>query len=494
MAIFEVKKDNATFEIDAPDEAAALAAFKTYYTPQVAFETKIAPDQEPAFQTWKAANAPKDSGADYDLHGAFEAGVKPDSVTGHWPDTFKKPNHPTFSDQSQYAEYGKPGSWDGDTYIPAGGAKPPAEGRSYLSASAVAGLQTLGGATARVVADTYNILFGLSAEEVAILKRADPTFDPEKSALRYSPGTALEKVARGLTSDADKTMESVTSPEGKRLARLEYATLDSAKAAYLSPTRLAGDVLQSLPSLVALAVATRFGVSSGKVARAEVLAAGGTEVAANTAAIKAITRSVTTVGAGSEGAFGYGVQANSVEAQVRKTPQETLDRAPEYQSLLKEGYDEAEARNVLALRAGRMAGLVAGVVDAATNLASGPILGRIIGEGGGRLSRFGKGFLTEAAQESVQSVGEEFGANLAEQRASPDKRLTEGLLESAVQGFAVGGLMGALSVQSPATKGRLRRHPPRRHLRRRPANRPHPNRRRRPPRRKPRLLRRKLTP
>ena len=164
---------------DARKEGYTDTAIVKYLLPKANnYETYLSPEQEPAFQTWKALNAKDDSGADYDLHGAFEAGVKPDPKTGHWPDTFKKPNHPTFSDQSQYAEYGKPGSWDGDTYIPAGGAKPPAEGRSYLSASAVAGLQTLGGATARVVADTYNNLFGLSAEEAAILKRADPTFDP----------------------------------------------------------------------------------------------------------------------------------------------------------------------------------------------------------------------------------------------------------------------------------------------------------------------------
>jgi len=124
MPLFRLEKDNAAFNVDAPDADAALAAFEIYYTPQVAFETRIPPDQEPAFQAWKAANAPKDSGADYDLHGAFLAGVKPDPETGHWPDTFKKPNHPTFSDQSKYAAYGKPGSWDGDTYVPAGGAAP----------------------------------------------------------------------------------------------------------------------------------------------------------------------------------------------------------------------------------------------------------------------------------------------------------------------------------------------------------------------------------
>lgn len=65
--------------------------------PQTKFETPIAPEEEPRFQKWKGSFAPNDSGSDYDLRGAFKAGVVPDATTGHWPDTFKKPNHPTFS-------------------------------------------------------------------------------------------------------------------------------------------------------------------------------------------------------------------------------------------------------------------------------------------------------------------------------------------------------------------------------------------------------------
>jgi hypothetical protein len=81
------------------------------------FDTKLSPKNEEAFKAWKKKFAPSDSGADYDLRGAFKAGLKPDK-NGHWPDTFKKPNHPTFSDESRYAKFGKPGHWDGDTFIP----------------------------------------------------------------------------------------------------------------------------------------------------------------------------------------------------------------------------------------------------------------------------------------------------------------------------------------------------------------------------------------
>lgn len=83
------------------------------------FNTKLSPEQEAGFAAWKAKYAPKDSGYDYDLRGAYAAGVTPDPKTGHWPDTFKKPNHPTFSDESKYAPLApdKAGHWNGDTYV-----------------------------------------------------------------------------------------------------------------------------------------------------------------------------------------------------------------------------------------------------------------------------------------------------------------------------------------------------------------------------------------
>ena len=82
------------------------------------FNTILSPEQESDFQTWKSVYAPRDSGADYDLRGAYKAGLEPDPETGHWPDTFKKPNHPTFSNESRYAKYGRPGHWKGEEFIP----------------------------------------------------------------------------------------------------------------------------------------------------------------------------------------------------------------------------------------------------------------------------------------------------------------------------------------------------------------------------------------
>lgn len=87
------------------------------------YETGLTPAEESKFKEWKQKYAPQDSGEDYDFRGAFKAGLTP-GKDGHWPDTFKKPNHPTFSVESIYAEDSpkRAGRWEGERYIPPGAA------------------------------------------------------------------------------------------------------------------------------------------------------------------------------------------------------------------------------------------------------------------------------------------------------------------------------------------------------------------------------------
>jgi len=95
------------------------------------YETKLPPAKEVEFKKWESGLRAKgiihqqDQGQDYDFRGAFAAGVQPDKPGEHWPDTFKKPNHETFSIHSKYAvgENAKhAGSWQGEgpnaKYIP----------------------------------------------------------------------------------------------------------------------------------------------------------------------------------------------------------------------------------------------------------------------------------------------------------------------------------------------------------------------------------------
>lgn len=89
------------------------------------YDTKLSPTEEEAFKAWKQKNAPKDSGQDYDLRGAYKAGISADPKSHHWPDTYKKPNHPTFSVESKYAtgnNRAKAGHWVNGNFV-----GPPAE-------------------------------------------------------------------------------------------------------------------------------------------------------------------------------------------------------------------------------------------------------------------------------------------------------------------------------------------------------------------------------
>src|SRR3954468_6632520 len=85
------------------------------------YNTRLSRKDEALFQRSPTA---KDV-FDYDARGEFISGQNRDNPTGHGSDTFKKPNHPTFSNESKYhgVDGHVGGTWgvdaDGkDTYTP----------------------------------------------------------------------------------------------------------------------------------------------------------------------------------------------------------------------------------------------------------------------------------------------------------------------------------------------------------------------------------------
>lgn len=74
------------------------------------YNTALSPDEEKAFSQW-AGSKIKDL-YDYDLRGAWKdivsGKIVPDE-RGHLPDTYKKPNHATFSAESVYSTPEMPG-------------------------------------------------------------------------------------------------------------------------------------------------------------------------------------------------------------------------------------------------------------------------------------------------------------------------------------------------------------------------------------------------
>jgi len=76
------------------------------------FNTKLSSEDESKFAEWakKSGKDPDSETIDYDLRGAWKKSAEV-GENGHMTDEFKKPNHPTFSDQSKY--HGTSAPWGG---------------------------------------------------------------------------------------------------------------------------------------------------------------------------------------------------------------------------------------------------------------------------------------------------------------------------------------------------------------------------------------------
>lgn len=82
------------------------------------YNTKLSAEQEKDFQAWMTAQSASTGRDltkdlyDYDMRGDWMQGANRDE-RGHGTDTFKKPNHPTFSTGSKYHGVGgnEGGSW-----------------------------------------------------------------------------------------------------------------------------------------------------------------------------------------------------------------------------------------------------------------------------------------------------------------------------------------------------------------------------------------------
>lgn len=124
---------------DAQNNMAAQAASQTTkkmpdYESQVdkrdftnKYNTKLSAKEEAQFQQWANKEGKSGDVYDYDLRGAWKelnSGSMKADDRGHLGDKYKKPNHPTFSDQSVYngkdgfvgGKWGKEGN--ADTFTP----------------------------------------------------------------------------------------------------------------------------------------------------------------------------------------------------------------------------------------------------------------------------------------------------------------------------------------------------------------------------------------
>jgi hypothetical protein len=89
------------------------------------YNTELNPTQESQFKTWAKQKSSKvgrnvlNDLENYDLKGYWLKEGQKDIGAGHMPDTYKKPNHPTFSNESIYSNKETPGGeWKDNTYTP----------------------------------------------------------------------------------------------------------------------------------------------------------------------------------------------------------------------------------------------------------------------------------------------------------------------------------------------------------------------------------------
>jgi hypothetical protein len=313
-----------------------------------------------------------------------------------------------------------------------------ANGAEYVGKSLQSGLASAIGLVPKLLNDALP-MFGTSESDLAVLYKNDPKGLAD---IMGSPATAGIQASRAMQQNSENVMAGM-SPEAKAQYDLQYATTDASKSAFLSPIKMLGDALQSLPSSMVMAASMYVTKGASKQATADAIAAGLSPAAARAAGTLAAEQMMARTSAVGEGTVGYGQQAMQTREDADKVKDVELAKSPKYQRLIQEGYDPSVARTLVSADAAEQAGQIAGIVDGAVNLVGGKFLGRIIGEGGKPLQAGLRAAGTEGATEFVQSPGEQFGQNLAvQQNMNPDQDLSEGVLESAIQGLAVGGLMG----------------------------------------------------
>jgi hypothetical protein len=250
--------------------------------------------------------------------------------------------------------------------------------------------------------------------------------------------TPFTRFAEQMQRDSQ---ELANTPDGAKYNELRYATTDPAKSALLSPIRMVHDALQSLPSTAAMAATVYLTRGAAVKAYSEAITAGFSKAEANAIAVKAAGKIATLAGAFGEGTVGGLQQETQQRTSVLDDNKEPA--SPIYQAMIKAGVSKEDAKQYIATESGTEAGAAAGAVDAATNVLEGPILGRIISEGGKFVPRVAKGVAAEGIQEGVQGAGEQVGQNLAQQRyADPKQALADGVAENVLASFAVGGLTG----------------------------------------------------
>lgn len=147
----------------------------------------------------------------------------------------------------------------------------------------------------------------------------------------------------------------------------------------------------------------------------------------------------------SEGALSVGQIANNIAEEIEQAPEDELMQSGRYREL-RQSMSPSEAREALIGEAQGAAPAIGGAVVGLISSVTGHYLEpKLTDVGAGLAGRFSRGFASEAVQESSQSAVEQIAQNAAAQTYDQGRSLMQGVPEQAVQGGAIGGLLGGVT-------------------------------------------------
>lgn len=446
------------------------------------FNTILTPEEEDAFQEWKLRLAPDDSGKDYDLRGAYKAGITPagpeaGADEGHWPDTFKKPNHPTFSTQSRYAAQGEPGRWEGKKFVPPQYDDPQdalismlrrdglrLRGPTRMQAGSASDRQASGEDKPTGLLDDVKdfgrgLKIGLNtaaADVLELVRRVPGVGENIYEGLSKVDEWMTGKSSDRLYKEDTEAMTRASTPAMQAAMQAKWWDDKEEKfgPAWSNWRSYSSGLAQSIPEQTVMMVpAMRLArgayiASMGRAVAANAeagIAGSAANLAAREAAAKASARVATLAGGIGEGALGGAQTSREVRDQIMALSEGDLRDSDALRALMSQGLDFQAARKQLAEDAATKGFFLSGVATGIFGGFGDRVLARAMaGElKGGILKRFGKGMVSEGLfEEFPQSAAQKFSENLVMRDAKPDQDLGEDVLNQALGGLAIGGVQG----------------------------------------------------
>jgi hypothetical protein len=302
------------------------------------------------------------------------------------------------------------------------------------------------------LADTASVVSGRALESIFPSLGHQYSLD---EALGKASGTG-ERPSEVFNKTQEKYLADNSPAMKQKYAELSNADgfINAAKVVLTDPALAVDMLIQSAPSTAGMVGVIRKAASAGGLSAIEAAKAKGivdqkllTEIGQK-AAIRSGTIASVLTNAGIEG----GQSGAQAKQDVLRMSHDDLLKSVDYQNLLSEGHQQDEARNILSDRVASATTAIAGVISGAATALTGAgafeskiFAGKATGGVKGGIFEFVKNIGKETAEEAVQSGGDQFGQNVAEQQiVAPGIDLMKGVGNQAGAGAAIGAMTGGL--------------------------------------------------